>query len=74
MYVSEAHFPWLQRDHDARLEQQLERRRVIAERLAEEREAGAGYTDAARSRGIRQLLPARLLHPMQHAHRAHPAM
>lgn len=68
MYVSEAHFPWLQRDHDARMERQLEQRRVIAERLAEQREAGDGYTDAARPRGIRQLLPSHLLR------RAHPAM
>lgn len=68
MYVSEAHFPWLQRAHDARIEQQLEQRRVIAERLAEQRDAGAGYTDAAKPRGIRQLLPTRLLH------RPNPAM
>lgn len=68
MYMSEAHFPWLQREHDARLERELERRRVIAERLAEEREAAAGWTDAASRRGIRQLLPARLLH------HARPAM
>ena len=39
----------------------LERRRVIAERLAEVAEAGEGVTDAARPRrGIRALLPRRL--------------
>jgi len=38
-----------------------ERRREIAERLAESAEAGDGMTDAARPRrGIRQLLPRRL--------------
>lgn len=68
MYVSEAHFPWLQRDHDARMERQLEQRRVISERLAEQREAGDGYTDAARPRSIRQVLPAWF------AHRAQPSM
>lgn len=69
MYVSEAHFPWLQRAGDARLEQELERRRVIAERLAEERDAAAGWTETAGRRGIRQLLPTRLLHQ-----RTRPAM
>ncbi|WP_308799030.1 hypothetical protein [Agromyces silvae] len=69
MYVSESHFPWLQRAGDARMEQQLEQRRVIAERLAEDREAAAGWTETAGRRGIRQLLPTRLLH-----HHARPAM
>jgi len=43
----------------------LERRRVIAERLAEVAAAGEGVTDAARPRrGIRALLPRRL-RPLQ---------
>jgi len=61
MYLSEAHFPWLQRAHDERLTQQLEQRRMIEERLAEDRDAAAGWTDAAGRRSIRQLLPTRLL-------------
>ncbi|MDR5699676.1 hypothetical protein [Agromyces aerolatus] len=68
MYVSESHFPWLQREHEARITRELEQRRVIAERLAEERDAASGWTETAGRRGIRQLLPARLLH------RARPAM
>jgi hypothetical protein len=50
------------------MERQLEQRRVISERLAEQREAGDGYTDAARPRSIRQVLPAWF------AHRAQPSM
>ncbi|MDQ0895077.1 hypothetical protein [Agromyces ramosus] len=43
----------------------LERQRVIAERLAEVAGAGEGVTDAARPRrGIRALLPRRL-RPLQ---------
>lgn len=57
---------WVFELHQAaerRLTHDLERRRVIAERLAEQvdAEAGQGVTDAARPRrGIRQLLPRRL--------------
>ena len=49
------------RADEQRLHRDLERRRVIAERLAETTEAGNGVTDAARPRrSIRQLLPRRL--------------
>jgi hypothetical protein len=51
----------MRRAGEQRLLRDLERRRVIAERLAESGEAGNGVTDAARPRrGIRQLLPRRL--------------
>lgn len=50
----------LRRHDEQRLLRELERRRVIAERLAEQA-AEQGVTDAARSRrGIRALLPRRL--------------
>ena len=46
---------------EQRLLRDLERRRVVAERLAETGEPGTGVTDAARPRrSIRQLLPSRL--------------
>ncbi|WP_350347598.1 hypothetical protein ABIQ69_13280 [Agromyces sp. G08B096] len=60
MYVTEQHFPWLRREYEAELARDLERRRVLAERIAEERDASDGRTDASRARGIRQLLPTRL--------------
>ncbi|WP_448809000.1 hypothetical protein [Agromyces bauzanensis] len=54
--VSELH-----RLDEQRLLQQLERRRVVAERIAEVAGAADGATDAARlRRGIRALLPRRL--------------
>lgn len=50
----------LNRLDEQRMLEHLERRRVIAERLAETRDAEAGVTDAARPRrGIRALLPRR---------------
>jgi hypothetical protein len=62
MYLSEDY--WVFELHQAgerRLLRDLERRRVVDERLAESAEAGQGMTDAARTRrGIRQLLPRRL--------------
>lgn len=62
MYLSEDY--WVFELHQAgerRLMRELERRRVVDERLAESAEAGQGMTDAARPRrGIRQLLPRRL--------------
>ena len=42
MLISEQSFPHLQAAHDARLEQELERRRVARERLDEGVEAGGG--------------------------------
>ena len=49
------------RSGEQRLQRHLERRRIIAERLAEAAELGDGVTDAAHPRrGIRQLLPRRL--------------
>lgn len=49
------------RAHDEqRLQQQLERRRLVAERVAEVAESAEGVTDAARPRrGIRALLSRR---------------
>jgi len=62
MYLSEDY--WVFELHQAgerRLMRELERRRVVDERLAETAEAGQGMTDAARPRrSIRQLLPRRL--------------
>ena len=62
MYLSEDY--WVFELHQAgerRLMRELERRRVVDERLAESAEAGKGMTDAARPRrSIRQLLPRRL--------------
>lgn len=62
MYLSEDY--WVFELHQAgerRLMRELERRRVVDERLAESAEAGQGMTDAARPRrGIRQLLPRRM--------------
>lgn len=62
MYLSEDYQVFeLRRADEQRLQRDLERRRVIDERLAESAEAGQGMTDAARPRrGIRQLLPRRL--------------
>lgn len=46
---------------EQRLLDELERRRVVAERLAETQHLESGVTDAARPRrGIRALLPRRL--------------
>lgn len=46
---------------EQRLLDELERRRVVAERLAENQHLESGVTDAARPRrGIRALLPRRL--------------
>lgn len=51
----------LARFAEQELRRDLERRRVIAERLAEVADAGEGVTDAARPhRSIRALLPRRL--------------
>lgn len=51
----------LRRLDEARFERELERRRRVAERVAEVAEAAEGVTDAARPhRGIRALLPRRL--------------
>ena len=67
MYLSEDYASLeLARHAEQQLLRDLERRRVIAERLAEVPAAGEGVTDATRSRrGIRALLPRRLrpLHP-----------
>jgi len=62
MYLSEGYASLeLARHADQQLLRDLERRRVIAERLAEVADAGEGVTDAARRRrGIRALLPGRL--------------
>lgn len=62
MYLSEGFVSLeLARFAEHQLPRDLERRRVIAERLAEVADAGEGVTDAARSRrGIRALLPRRL--------------
>lgn len=51
----------LRRLDEARFERELERRRRVAERVAEVAEAAEGVTDAAGPRrGIRALLPRRL--------------
>ncbi|GAA4385356.1 hypothetical protein [Agromyces bauzanensis] len=62
MYQSADHVVWeLHRLGEQRMLEELERRRVVAERLAETRDAEAGVTDAASSRrGIRALLPRKL--------------
>jgi hypothetical protein len=62
MNLSEDYFVFeLRQAGEQRLLRDLERRRVIDERLAEATEAGQGMTDAARPRrSIRQLLPRRL--------------
>ena len=71
MNLSEDYFVFeLRHAGERRLLRDLERRRVIDERLAEATEAGQGMTDAARPRrSIRQLLPRRLrpLTPMRPA-------
>jgi hypothetical protein len=66
MYLSEDYASLeLARHAEQQLLHDLERRRVIAERLAEVADAGEGVTDAARSRrGIRALIPRRL-RPLQ---------
>jgi hypothetical protein len=66
MYLNEGYVSLeLARHAEQELLRDLERRRVIAERLAELADAGAGVTDAARTRrGIRALLPRRL-RPLQ---------
>ena len=48
MLISEQSFPHLQAAHDARLEQELERRRVIQERRDEATAVGAQGGPAAR--------------------------
>ncbi|WP_127792640.1 hypothetical protein [Agromyces sp. LHK192] len=60
MYVHEHQFPHLVRSHEDSLAAALEQRRVVLERLAEERDATAGWVDAGAARGIRQHLPSRL--------------
>jgi hypothetical protein len=66
MYLSEDYFVFeLHQRGEQRLLRELERRRVIDERLAEQASAADGVTDAARPRrGIRALLPRRL-RPLQ---------
>jgi hypothetical protein len=66
MYLSEDYASLeLARHAEQQLLRDLERRRVIAERLAEVAAAGDGVTDAPRSRrGIRALIPRRL-RPLQ---------
>lgn len=46
MYISEATFPHLMAARDARIADELERRRVIDERRAEERPAGTAAIGA----------------------------
>ena len=62
MYLSEDYVSGqLHRAAEQRMLRDLERRRVIAERAAEDAAAAEGVTDAARPRrGIRALLPRRL--------------
>jgi len=62
MYLSEDYVSGqLHRAAQQRMLRDLERRRVIAERAAEDAAAADGVTDAARPRrGIRALLPRRL--------------
>ena len=62
MYLSEGYVSLeLARFAEQELRRDLERCRVIAERLAEVADAGEGLTDAARPRrSIRALLPRRL--------------
>lgn len=62
MYLSEDYVSGqLHRAAEQRMLRDLERRRVIAERAAEDAAAADGVTDAARPRrGIRALLPRRL--------------
>jgi hypothetical protein len=50
MLISEQSFPHLQAAHDARLEQELERRRVAQERVDQAVAAGASGGLAARRR------------------------
>lgn len=66
MYLSEGYASLeLARNAEQQMLRDLERRRVIAERIAETSDAAEGVTDAARSRrGIRALLPRRL-RPLQ---------
>lgn len=62
MYLSDDYVSFeLARHAEQHLLRELERRRVIAERLAEVTVIGEGVTDASRPRrGIRALLPRRL--------------
>jgi hypothetical protein len=62
MYLSEDYVSaQLHRAAEQRMLRDLERRRVIAQRAAEDAAAAEGVTDAARPRrGIRALLPRRL--------------
>ena len=66
MYLSEDYFVFeIHQNGEQRLLRELERRRVINERLAEAASAAEGVTDAARPRrGLRALLPRRL-RPLQ---------
>jgi hypothetical protein len=66
MYLSDGYASLeLARFAEQQMLRDLERQRVIAERLAEVAGAGEGVTDAARPRrGIRALLPGRL-RPLQ---------
>ena len=62
MYLSEDYVSGqLHRAAEQRMLRDLERRRVIAQRAAEDAAAAEGVTEAARPRrGIRALLPRRL--------------
>ena len=51
MLISELSFPHLQAAHDERLAQELERRRVVQERLAEQG-AGRSWGRAARTAAV----------------------
>ena len=51
MLISELSFPHLQAAHDERLAQELERRRVVQERLAEQ---GAGRSSGPSRRALRR--------------------
>jgi hypothetical protein len=51
MQISEHLFPHLIAEHDARIERELEQRRVVLERLAEEQQGDASPTRARRHSG-----------------------
>jgi hypothetical protein len=50
MLISELQFSHLREEQDARLARELEQRRVIEERLEEQRATGAGPNERSRAR------------------------
>ena len=54
MLISELTFPHLQAEHEARLTRELERRRVVLERLDDDSPMAGGSAFASRRRGHRR--------------------